>query len=79
MKRYIYIAIGIVAMIIATSCQKDATNVVEEKGGFSLSLNVNDSETAVSRAPMTTSELENSAKVKIYKPNYQGLIAVGQV
>lgn len=74
MKRYIYIAIGIVSMIIATSCQKDATNVVEEKGGFSLSLNVNDNETAVSRAPMTTSELENSAKVKIYKPNYQGLI-----
>ena len=31
MKRYIYIAIGIVSMIIATSCQKDATNVVEEK------------------------------------------------
>ena len=74
MKRYIYIAIGIVSMIIATSCQKDATNVVEEKGGFSLSLNVDNSEIAVSRAPMTASELENSAKVKIYKPNYQGLI-----
>ena len=74
MKRYIYIAIGIVAMIIATSCQKDVTNGIEGKGGFSLSLNVDNSELAVSRAAMTPEQTINNADVRIYKPNAMGLI-----
>lgn len=74
MKRYIYAAISIVSMIIATSCQKDVTNEIEEKGGFSLSLNVDDGEFAVSRATMTSEQAINNADVKIYKPNAMGLI-----
>ena len=74
MKRYIYVAIGIVSMIIAISCQKDITNGIEEKGGFSLSLNVDNSEIAVSRAAMTLEQMTNNADVKIYKPNAMGLI-----
>lgn len=74
MKRYIYAAISIVSMIIATSCQKDVTNEIEEKGGFSLSLNVDNSEIAVSRAAMTPEQTINNADVRIYKPNAMGLI-----
>ena len=64
MKRYIYVAIGIVSMIIAISCQKDITNGIEEKGGFSLSLNVDNSEIAVSRVAMTPEQTINNADVK---------------
>jgi hypothetical protein len=43
MKRFIYAAITFIAMTMATSCEKDAINSTSGEGGFSLTLNVNDS------------------------------------
>lgn len=69
-----YIVIGIVSMLIMASCQKDVMeNSSNGEGGFSLALNVDDSETVATRA-MSEEEVIESAKVKIYKPNFQGLI-----
>ena len=75
MKKYIYLTIGIVSMLIVTSCQKDVLeNPSLGEGGFSLALNVDDSETVATRAAMTPAEAVANADVKIYKPNTQGLI-----
>ena len=69
MKKYIYLTIGIVAMLIVSSCQKDVLeNSSLGEGGFSLALNVDDSETVATRAAMTVAEAVANADVKIYKP-----------
>ena len=73
MKQYIYTAIAIAVIAIATSCEKELfSSTTSTKGGISLSLNVSNS--IDTRAAMTDTELKNSAKVNIYLPLYQGLI-----
>lgn len=74
MKKFIYFAIGIATMLMATSCEKDVFNSTSNEGGFSLSLNVNNQETVTSRAVMSAEEVKNSAQVKIYMPKNTGLI-----
>lgn len=74
MKKFIYFAIGIATMLMATSCEKDVFNSSSNEGGFSLSLNVNNQETVTSRAVMSAEEVKNSAQVKIYMPKNTGLI-----
>lgn len=74
MKKFIYFAIGIATMLMATSCEKDVFNSTSNEGGFSLSLNVNNQETVTSRAVMSAEEVKNSAQVKIYMPINTGLI-----
>lgn len=73
MKKFIYFAIGIVTMLMAASCEKDAFNSASGEGGFSLALSINNKETLTSRAE-TTNDIIAKAKVDIYKPNFQGLI-----
>ena len=74
MKKFIYFAIGIATMLMATSCEKDVFNSTSNDGGFSLSLNVNNQETVTSRAVMSAEDVKNSAQVKIYMPKNTGLI-----
>ena len=74
MKKFIYFAIGIATMLMATSCEKDVFNSTSNEGGFSLSLNVNNQETVTSRAVMSEEDVKNSAQVKIYMPKNTGLI-----
>ncbi|MBQ7787538.1 MAG: PCMD domain-containing protein [Alistipes sp.] len=74
MKKLIYLAIGVVAMLMATSCEKDSFNSTSGEGGFSLALSVNNNETLSSRAALTQNEIVDNAKVDIYMPNFSGKI-----
>ena len=58
MKKFIYFAIGIATMLMATSCEKDVFNSTSNEGGFSLSLNVNNQETVTSRAVMSEEDVK---------------------
>lgn len=75
MKKFIYFAIGIAAMLMASSCEKDVFNSTSGEGGFSLALSINNNETLTSRAATTNNDnIIANANVKIYKPNFDGLI-----
>lgn len=74
MKKLIYLAIGVVAMLMATSCEKDSFNSTSGEGGFLLALSVNNNETLSSRAALTQNEIVDNAKVDIYMPNFSGKI-----
>lgn len=70
MRRYIYIAISIATLLMAASCTKDVSTEFTGKGGISLAATIDN---AATRA--TDSEtLLNEASVKIYKPNFDGLV-----
>ena len=70
MKKYIYIAISIATLLMATSCTQDVSTDFTGKGGISLAASIDNA--AATRA--TDSEtLLNEASVKIYKPNFEGL------
>lgn len=72
MKKLIYFAIGVATMLMVASCEKDGFNGNSGEGGFSLALNVNN-ELASTRAT-NADDLIQSAQVKIYMPNFSGLI-----
>lgn len=74
MKRFIYTAIAFIAMSMATSCEKDVINTTSGEGGFSLTLNVNDNAQTRALTDEQKNTLINSSSVKIYKPNFMGLI-----
>lgn len=71
MRKYIYIVISICTMLIAASCQKDVTNNPQAEGGVSFSATIRN--TFGTRAIDNTTLL-NTANVKIYLPNYAGLV-----
>lgn len=71
MRKYIYIAISIATLLMATSCAEDVSDNFASKGGITLAAMIDDA--PATRA--TDSEtLLNEANVKIYKPSYGGLV-----
>lgn len=71
MKKFItYIAVGMGVMLMAASCQRDASNDVLAEGGVRFSATIDN--TLATRA--NDAELLNSANVKIYKPSFAGLV-----
>ncbi len=63
-------AVGILGMLMAASCQRDASNDALAEGGVRFSASI--SNTLATRAD--NAELLNNANVKIYKPSFAGLV-----
>ncbi len=75
MKKILYAALIMGAMVITPSCKKDAADTTAQQGAISLSYGIavdGDSDIISTRA-MSNQELLNSAVIEIYQPLYAGL------
>ena len=75
MKKILFAALSISALIATTSCKKDVTETPAEQGAITLSygISVSDDNTILSTRAMSDAELLESAVIEIYKPAFEGM------
>ncbi|MBO5688180.1 MAG: hypothetical protein J6R84_08190, partial [Alistipes sp.] len=75
MKKILFAALTMSALIATTSCKKDVTETPAEQGAITLSygISVNDDNTILSTRAMSDAELLESAVIEIYKPAFEGM------